>query len=164
MLPAAKAVEEALHIRTLRSSVVLRLILVAATTAVGLVLPSFELLQALTGSLNVCGLCMPPFAYWRLRGREMGVPHLAWCWFVMLFGLLCTAFITVPVSRTIYTRLSSSPVRWGSWGLGGPARACALLALVSVLGRVGGRRCPRLRRRAARWSMQVKPGANEVVV
>ena len=141
MLPAAKAVEEALRIRTLRSSVLLRLGLVAATTAVGLVLPSFELLQALTGSLNMCGLCMPPFAYWWLRKREMGAAHLAWCWFVLVFGLLCTVFSTVPVLRAIYNRLGRGPVRWG---------AGALLALASVLGGGGGRCCSRLWRAAMR--------------
>lgn len=95
MLPASKAIEEALGIRSLLLSVVLRLSIIASMTAVGLLLPSFEFLQALTGSLTMfTALSMPPYAFWLLRRDEIGTAHTFWLWFVLIFGILCTCFST----------------------------------------------------------------------
>ena len=106
MLPASKAIEEALGIVTLLPSVVLRLSIIASMTVVGMLLPSFEFLQALTGSMTMfTALSMPPYAFWLLRKHEIGTCHLLWLWFVLVFGLLCTCFST---AQTIYNRAEGS--------------------------------------------------------
>ena len=103
MLPASKAIEEALGIVSLAPSCLLRLLIIAAMTTVGMLLPSFEFLQALTGSLTMfTALSMPPYAYWLLRREGMGAAHRVWCWFVLLFGLACTVFST---AQTIWNRV-----------------------------------------------------------
>eukprot|EP01051_Picozoa_sp_SAG22_P014562 SAG22_NODE_1785_length_3588_cov_10.712525_1_plen_143_part_00 len=108
MLPASKAIEDALGIRpgapgSRPASVALRLCIVAAMTVTGLALPSFEFLTTLTGSLTMfTALSMPPFAYWLVARERMSTLYTVWCWFVLVFGLGCTAFST---AQTIYNRV-----------------------------------------------------------
>jgi hypothetical protein len=103
MLPASKAIEEALGITALLPSVALRLCIIGSMTVTGMLLPSFEFLQSLTGSLTMfTALSMPPYAYWLLRINETGAAHKAWLWFVLVFGLACTVFST---TQTIYNKI-----------------------------------------------------------
>ena len=92
MLPASKAVEEFIGIDAARqrvASACCRTAIVAAMSITGMLLPSFEFLQALTGSLTMfTALSMPPYAYWLLATPgEMSRAHVVWCWFVLAFGL-----------------------------------------------------------------------------
>jgi solute carrier family 36 (proton-coupled amino acid transporter) len=106
MLPASKAIEEALGIKTIIPSIALRLCIIGSMTVTGMALPSFEFLQALTGSLTMfTALSMPPYAYWLLCKDEMGAAHNLWAWFVLVFGLACTVFST---AQTIYNKVEPS--------------------------------------------------------
>jgi solute carrier family 36 (proton-coupled amino acid transporter) len=106
MLPASKAIEDALGVCTRVGSVMLRLTIVAAMTTLGMLLPSFEFLQSLTGAMTTCTLLsMPSYAFWTLRKNDMGPVHVRWCWFVLVFGVLCSIFSTV---QTVYNRAVGS--------------------------------------------------------
>ena len=103
MLPASKAIEEALGIEALMPSILVRLCIIGLMTLTGMLLPSFEFLQALTGSLTMfTALSMPPYAYWLLCKNDMGFAHVVWAWFVLVFGLACTMFST---AQTIYNEV-----------------------------------------------------------
>ncbi len=106
MLPASKAIEEALGIETLLPSIVVRLCIISSMSVTGMLLPSFEFLQALTGSLTMfTALSMPPYAYWRVCKNEISVTHAVWAWFVLIFGLACTVFST---AQTIYNTFATT--------------------------------------------------------
>lgn len=101
-------VEDFLGIEAARdriASALCRTIIVVAMSIIGMLLPSFEFLQALTGSLTMfTALSMPPYAYWLLApAGEMSKLHVVWCWFVLIFGLVCTVFSTAQVSASTFS-------------------------------------------------------------
>eukprot|EP00808_Paulinella_micropora_P010263 g66905.t1 len=116
MLPAFICIEQGLGLdSTVKYEVdpnthitvnVLRLLLLAAITGLGLVIPGFEFVVAFTGACSngLIGFVFPPLFYWQICGDELAMGQKIFNWAVCLFGL-----IGISDSKVIIRTHLSSP-------------------------------------------------------